>query len=142
MILRHQDVQSKVSDAVLGKEKPVDETDPDYEKLKHYVVELEDHLAEAQRQAMKLVKRQRGAPLSFLFVMLGKIWLLCKSRVKYDSQTLQCWLTSLLNLPVLTVRCRRLGQRILSISEYVLLLSCFWDPVNQWREFAARQCHS
>jgi hypothetical protein len=27
--------------------------------LKHYVVELEDHLSEAQRQSMKLVKRQR-----------------------------------------------------------------------------------
>jgi sorting nexin-1/2 len=51
----------KVSDAVLGKDKPVEETDPEYEKLKHYVVELEDHLAEAQRQSMKLVKRQRGA---------------------------------------------------------------------------------
>jgi len=54
-------VQTKVSDVVLGKDKPVEETDPEYEKLKHYVVELEDHLAEAQRQSMKLVKRQRGA---------------------------------------------------------------------------------
>ncbi|CAK9212384.1 unnamed protein product [Sphagnum jensenii] len=54
-----KDVQMKVSDAVLGKDKPVEETDPEYEKLKHYVVDLEDHLAEAQRQSMKLVKRQR-----------------------------------------------------------------------------------
>lgn len=56
-----QDVQSKVSDAVLGKEKPVEETTPEYEKLKHYVFELENHLAEAQKHAYRLVKRHRGS---------------------------------------------------------------------------------
>ncbi|CAL5334510.1 unnamed protein product [Camellia sinensis] len=44
-----KDVQSKVSDVVLGKEKPVEESNPEYEKLKHYIFELEDHLAEAQK---------------------------------------------------------------------------------------------
>ena len=44
-----QDVQSKVSDVVLGKEKPVEETTPEYEKMKNYIFGLEEHLAEAQR---------------------------------------------------------------------------------------------
>ena len=55
-----QDVQSRVSDVVLGKEKPVEETTPEYEKMKHYIFELEDHLAEAQKHAFRLVKRHRG----------------------------------------------------------------------------------
>ncbi|PSS15905.1 Sorting nexin like [Actinidia chinensis var. chinensis] len=54
-----RDVQSKVSDIVLGKEKPVEESNPEYEKLKHYIFELEDHLAEAQKHAYRLVKRHR-----------------------------------------------------------------------------------
>ncbi|KAK7842861.1 sorting nexin 1 [Quercus suber] len=54
-----EDVQSKVSDVVLGKEKPVEESDPEYEKLKHYIFELENHLAEAQKHAYRLVKRHR-----------------------------------------------------------------------------------
>lgn len=54
-----KDVQTKVSDIVLGKDKPVEESDPDYEKLKHYIFELEDHLAEAQKQSFRLVKRHR-----------------------------------------------------------------------------------
>ncbi|KAL0910813.1 hypothetical protein M5K25_018902 [Dendrobium thyrsiflorum] len=54
-----KEVQSKVSDVVLGKEKPVEESSPEYEKLKHYIFELEDHLAEAQKQAFRLVKRHR-----------------------------------------------------------------------------------
>lgn len=54
-----KDVQSKVSDVVLGKEKPVEESTPEYEKLKHYIFELEDHLTEAQKQAFRLVKRHR-----------------------------------------------------------------------------------
>ncbi|KAF0918544.1 hypothetical protein E2562_025148 [Oryza meyeriana var. granulata] len=54
-----KDVQSKVSDVVLGKEKPVEESSPEYEKLKHYIFELENHLAEAQKQAFRLVKRHR-----------------------------------------------------------------------------------
>ncbi|TYI65407.1 hypothetical protein E1A91_D09G155600v1 [Gossypium mustelinum] len=54
-----KDVQSKVSDVVLGKEKPVEESNPEYEKLKQYVFELENHLAEAQKHAYRLVKRHR-----------------------------------------------------------------------------------
>ncbi|PIA59189.1 hypothetical protein AQUCO_00400217v1 [Aquilegia coerulea] len=54
-----KDVQSKVSDVVLGKEKPVEESNPEYEKLKHYIFGLEDHLAEAQKHAFRLVKRHR-----------------------------------------------------------------------------------
>ncbi|CAJ1968134.1 unnamed protein product [Sphenostylis stenocarpa] len=54
-----KDVQSKVSDVVLGKEKPVEETDPEYEKMKHYIFELENHLSEAQKHAYRLVKRHR-----------------------------------------------------------------------------------
>lgn len=53
-------MQSKVSDVVLGKEKPLEESNPEYEKLKHYIYELEDHLAEAQKHAYRLVKRHRG----------------------------------------------------------------------------------
>ncbi|CAO1942384.1 unnamed protein product [Urochloa humidicola] len=51
--------KSKVSDVVLGKEKPVEESTPEYEKLKNYIFELENHLAEAQKQAYRLVKRHR-----------------------------------------------------------------------------------
>ncbi|KAH1262624.1 Sorting nexin 1 [Glycine max] len=54
-----KDVQSKVSDVVLGKEKPVEESNPEYEKMKHYIFELENHLAEAQKHAYRLVKRHR-----------------------------------------------------------------------------------
>ncbi|KAF3668316.1 Sorting nexin 1 [Capsicum annuum] len=54
-----KDVQSKVSDVVLGKEKPVEESTPEYEKMKCYIFELEDHLAEAQKHAYRLVKRHR-----------------------------------------------------------------------------------
>ncbi|KAM0990049.1 hypothetical protein ACFX13_008723 [Malus domestica] len=54
-----KDVQSKVSDVVLGKEKPVEESNPEYEKVKHYIFELENHLAEAQKHAYRLVKRHR-----------------------------------------------------------------------------------
>ncbi|KAH8504757.1 hypothetical protein H0E87_012120 [Populus deltoides] len=54
-----KDAQSKVSDIVLGKEKPVEESNLEYEKLKHYIFELENHLAEAQKHAHRLVKRHR-----------------------------------------------------------------------------------
>ncbi|KAG8501216.1 hypothetical protein CXB51_003304 [Gossypium anomalum] len=47
----------KVSDVVLGKEKPLEESNPEYEKLKHYVFELENHLTEAQKHAYRLLKR-------------------------------------------------------------------------------------
>lgn len=49
-----------MSDVVLGKEKPVEESNPEYEKLKNYIFQLEDHLAEAQKHAYRLVKRHRG----------------------------------------------------------------------------------
>lgn len=49
-----------MSDVVLGKEKPVEESTPEYEKMKNYIFELEDHLAEAQKHAYRLVKRHRG----------------------------------------------------------------------------------
>ncbi|XP_057549588.1 sorting nexin 1-like [Amaranthus tricolor] len=52
-------MQSKVSDVVLGKEKPVEESTPEYEKMKHYIFELEVHLAEAQKHAFRLVKRHK-----------------------------------------------------------------------------------
>ncbi|KAH8485347.1 hypothetical protein H0E87_026956 [Populus deltoides] len=61
-----KDVQSKVSDVVLGKEKPVEESNPEYEKLKHYIFELENHLAEAQKHAYRLVKRHRELGQSLL----------------------------------------------------------------------------
>ncbi|XP_048225923.1 sorting nexin 1 isoform X2 [Ricinus communis] len=54
-----KDVQTKVSDVILGKEKPVEESNPEYEKLKHYIFELENHLSEAQKHAYRLVKRHR-----------------------------------------------------------------------------------
>ncbi|KAF3776158.1 Sorting nexin 1, partial [Nymphaea thermarum] len=54
------DVQTRVTDVVLGKEKPVEESDPEYEKLKQYIFELEEHLAEAQKQAFLLVKKHKA----------------------------------------------------------------------------------
>ncbi|KAK4396549.1 Sorting nexin 1 [Sesamum angolense] len=59
-------VQSKVSDVVLGKEKPAEESDPEYEKLKNYIFQLEDHLVEAQKHAHRLVKRHRELGQSLL----------------------------------------------------------------------------
>ncbi|KAJ3677941.1 hypothetical protein LUZ60_001744 [Juncus effusus] len=61
-----KDVQTRVSDVVLGKEKPVEESDPDYEKLKYYISELENHLSETQKQAFRLVKRHRELGQSLL----------------------------------------------------------------------------
>ncbi|KAL8213807.1 hypothetical protein R6Q57_003256 [Mikania cordata] len=54
-----RDVQTKVTDVVLGKEKPVEESNPEYDKLKRYIFELEDHVTEAQKHAYHLVKRHR-----------------------------------------------------------------------------------
>ncbi|GJU55635.1 hypothetical protein Tco_1229349 [Tanacetum coccineum] len=51
-----QDVQSKVSDVILRKENPVEETNPEYEKQKRYILELEDHIAKAKKHANRLVK--------------------------------------------------------------------------------------
>ena len=62
-------MQSKVSDVVLGKEKPVEESTPEYEKMKHYIFELEEHLAEAQKHAFRLVKRHRGEAPSAVFLV-------------------------------------------------------------------------
>jgi hypothetical protein len=41
----------------------VEESSPEYEKLKNYIFELENHFAEAQKQAFRLVKRHRGMPV-------------------------------------------------------------------------------
>ena len=68
-----QDVQTKVTDIVLGKDKPIEESDPDYEKLKHYIFELEDHLTEAQKQSFRLAKRHRGSFLYSRFVHFEKL---------------------------------------------------------------------
>ncbi|KAJ7971620.1 sorting nexin 1 [Quillaja saponaria] len=54
-----EDVQSKVNDVVLRKEKPIEESNPEYEKLKHYIFKLENHLVEAQKHAYRMVKRHR-----------------------------------------------------------------------------------
>lgn len=37
----------------------MEESNPEYEKMKHYIFELENHLAEAQKHAYRLVKRHR-----------------------------------------------------------------------------------
>jgi sorting nexin-1/2 len=63
-------VQSKVSDVVLGKEKPVEESDPEYEKLKTYIFDLENQLAETQKQVFRLVKRHRGITANSLLLNL------------------------------------------------------------------------
>lgn len=70
-----------MSDVVLGKEKPVEESNPEYEKLKHYIFELENHLAEAQKHAYRLVKRHRGnedfrGSVGFLYTLAAGI-ILC-----------------------------------------------------------------
>lgn len=54
----------------MGKEKPVEESDPEYEKLKTYIFELENHLAETQKQAFRLVKRHRGITTNSLVFYL------------------------------------------------------------------------
>eukprot|EP00898_Chlorokybus_atmophyticus_P003833 jgi/Chlat1/4450/Chrsp29S08887 len=54
-----KDVQQTVSGAVLGKERPERDVDPEYEAYKAYANALEGHLAEARRQAERLVKRHK-----------------------------------------------------------------------------------
>lgn len=44
----------------------MEESTPEYEKLKNYIFELENHLAEAQKQAYRLVKRHRGIMVDLL----------------------------------------------------------------------------
>jgi sorting nexin-1/2 len=44
-VIKFKDVQSKVSNVVLGIEMLVEESAPEYEKLKHYILSLENHLA-------------------------------------------------------------------------------------------------
>ncbi|XP_068650056.1 sorting nexin 1-like [Aristolochia californica] len=61
-----EDVQSKVSVVVLGQATPVEESNPQYDKLTHYIFELEDHFAEAQKQAFRLVKRHKEMGKSLL----------------------------------------------------------------------------
>ncbi|KAI3869089.1 hypothetical protein MKX03_005031 [Papaver bracteatum] len=52
-----KDVQSKVSDVIMGNEKSMEESNPEYEKFKQDIFELEDHLAEAQKHAYHLSKQ-------------------------------------------------------------------------------------
>ena len=76
-----------MSDVVLGKKKPMEETTPEYEKLRHYIFELENHLSEALKHAHHLVKRHRGddgilgftlVPLVIVFSSyILFIWLFC-----------------------------------------------------------------
>ncbi|KAE8680557.1 Sorting nexin 1 [Hibiscus syriacus] len=72
LILPKLDVQSKVSDDVLGKEKPVEESNPEYEKVKHYVFELENHLAEAQKHAYRLSLSDFGKAAKLLGACEGQ----------------------------------------------------------------------
>jgi len=48
----------------------VEECTPEYEKLKNYIFELENHLAEAQKQAYRLVKRHRGISIDLFIQFL------------------------------------------------------------------------
>ncbi|GBG61408.1 hypothetical protein CBR_g20439 [Chara braunii] len=71
-----RDVQAKVGSMVLGKDKAQSEVDEEYESLKSYVAALETHLAEARKQAERLVKRQRDlgqalADFGIAVLMLG-----------------------------------------------------------------------
>ncbi|KAK9127831.1 hypothetical protein Syun_016628 [Stephania yunnanensis] len=75
-----KDVQSKVSDVVLGKEKPVEESNPAYEKLKHYIFELENHLQKHRSmlfsladfgKAVKLLSSSEQKTLGKAFSDLG-----------------------------------------------------------------------
>lgn len=49
----------------------MEESNPEYEKLKHYIFELEDHLAEAQKQAFRLVKRHKGSKSSIMALLVA-----------------------------------------------------------------------
>ncbi|KAG6595176.1 Sorting nexin 1, partial [Cucurbita argyrosperma subsp. sororia] len=80
-----KDVQSKVSDIVLGKEKPVEESNPEYEKLKHYIFELENHLTEAQKHAYRLVKRHRELGQALLdFGKAAKLLGACEEKAAHQ----------------------------------------------------------
>ncbi|KAK4348336.1 hypothetical protein RND71_031091 [Anisodus tanguticus] len=68
---------SKVSDVVLGKEKLVEELTPEYEKMKSYIFELEDHLAEAQKHAFRLVKRHRVRHMVIQVPLPSQFYLPC-----------------------------------------------------------------
>eukprot|EP00850_Spirogloea_muscicola_P018603 SM000172S03076 [mRNA] locus=s172:114953:125746:- [translate_table: standard] len=59
-----KDMQVKVSSVVLGKERGAgeEEVDAELEALRDNVLLLESNMQEAQKQAMRLVKRQRGSP--------------------------------------------------------------------------------
>jgi hypothetical protein len=77
------DVQTRVSDLVMRKEKVVEEMVPKYDKLKNYIVELEDHLAEAQLHSMRVVKQQRGTRILSCIFLKYLFLVLCTSSANY-----------------------------------------------------------
>eukprot|EP00850_Spirogloea_muscicola_P023628 SM000373S13610 [mRNA] locus=s373:7134:18111:+ [translate_table: standard] len=68
-----KDMQVKVSSVVLGKERGAgeEEVDVELEALRDDVLLLESNMQEAQKQAMRLVKRQRGSPCQPLCHVAG-----------------------------------------------------------------------
>eukprot|EP00850_Spirogloea_muscicola_P000578 SM000002S05658 [mRNA] locus=s2:1447387:1458351:+ [translate_table: standard] len=68
-----KDMQVKVSSVVLGKERGAgeEEVDAELEALRDDVLLLESNMQEAQKQAMRLVKRQRGSPCQPLCHVAG-----------------------------------------------------------------------
>lgn len=54
-----KDVQSSLSQVVLGKERVEEEVDTENETIKGFLQTLEGHLVEVQRHSLRLVKRQR-----------------------------------------------------------------------------------
>lgn len=118
-----QDVQSKVSDVVLGKEKPVEETNPEYEKLRRYIFELEDHLAEAQKHAYRLVKRHRGICDNKMFECLTN----SKKNNRFNDRIhiLSCYNTICLIIAI------ELGQSLADFGKAIKLLgACEGDALG------------
>lgn len=60
-----KEVQTSLTNAVLGKEKVEEETDAEYEQLKSYVAGLDANLGDCQRQSLRLVKRQKEVGQAF-----------------------------------------------------------------------------
>ncbi|KAL5560720.1 hypothetical protein UlMin_036931 [Ulmus minor] len=81
------DVKTKVSDVVLGKEKPVKESNPEYEKLKHYVFELEQSLSDFGKAA-KLLGACEGNALGKAFTDLGTKSKLLSIKLQKEAQKL------------------------------------------------------
>lgn len=63
-----QGVQTSFNQVILGAEKPEEELNPELESVKDYISTLESNLADAQKHALKLVKKQKGLTVvSFFF---------------------------------------------------------------------------